>query len=163
MRTNQVSEDTQLDIKTEDKTKEWEPKIIGFLCNWCTYAGADLAGSSRLKYPANLRVVRVPCSGRVDPQFVLKALERGYDGVLVSGCHPGDCHYSKGNFYARRRLMLLKQLLEYLGIEPERFHFDWISASEGQKFSEVVSTFTEQIKRVGPFEGVGDKSEKPTS
>lgn len=154
--------DTKLETKAVEN-KEWEPRIIGFLCNWCTYAGADLAGSSRLKYPANLRVVRVPCSGRVDPQFVLKALERGYDGVLVSGCHPGDCHYSKGNFFARRRLMLLQQFLEYLGIERERFHFDWISASEGQKFSEVVSTFTEQVRSVGPFEGVGVKSEESPS
>jgi coenzyme F420-reducing hydrogenase delta subunit len=138
-----------------EQTGEWEPKIIGFLCNWCTYAGADLAGSSRLKYPANMRVVRVPCSGRVDPQFVLKALERGYDGVLVSGCHPGDCHYSKGNYYARRRLMLIQKFLQFMGIEAERFHFDWISAAEGQKFAETVTTFTEQIKKVGPFQGVG--------
>jgi F420-non-reducing hydrogenase iron-sulfur subunit len=134
--------------------KAWEPKIIGFLCNWCTYAGADLAGSSRLKYAPNMRVVRVPCSGRVDPQFVLKAFERGYDGVLVSGCHPGDCHYSKGNYYARRRIMLLKSFLEFVGIEPERFHFDWISAAEGQKFAEVVTNFTEQVKKAGPFPGV---------
>jgi F420-non-reducing hydrogenase iron-sulfur subunit len=152
-----MSQETVTEEIVEKKTGEWEPRIIGFLCNWCTYAGADLAGSSRLKYPANMRVVRVPCSGRVDPQFVLKAFERGFDGVLVSGCHPGDCHYSKGNFYARRRLMLLQRLLEYMGIDAERFHFDWISAAEGQKFAEVVTEFTEQVKKVGPFKGVGAK------
>lgn len=149
-----MSEETMTkEIETKE-TAEWEPKIIGFLCNWCTYAGADLAGSSRLKYPANMRVVRVPCSGRVDPQFVLKAFERGFDGVLVSGCHPGDCHYSKGNYYARRRLMLLQKFLEFMGIEAERFHFDWISAAEGQKYAEVVASFTEDIRKLGPFGGV---------
>jgi F420-non-reducing hydrogenase iron-sulfur subunit len=141
--------------EAETKPKEWEPRIIGFLCNWCTYAGADLAGSSRLKYPPNMRVVKVPCSGRVDPQFVMKAFERGFDGVLVSGCHPGDCHYAKGNYYARRRIMLFQRMLEFMGIEPERFHFDWISAAEGQKFAEVVEQFTEQVRRLGPFKGVG--------
>ena len=143
--------------ETAQKPKEWEPRIIGFLCNWCTYAGADLAGSSRLKYPPNMRVVRVPCSGRINPQFILKAFERGFDGVLVSGCHPGDCHYAKGNYYTRRRLMLLKRFLEHVGIEPERFHFDWISAAEGQKFAEVVEQFTEEIRKVGPFKGVTDE------
>lgn len=153
-----MSEEQTVTMEPETAEKlpeqEWEPKIIGFLCNWCTYAGADLAGSSRLKYPANLRVVRVPCSGRVNPQFVLKAFERGFDGVLVSGCHPGDCHYSKGNFYARRRLMLLQRMLEFMGIEPERFHFDWISAAEGNKFAEVVEQFTEQVRKVGPLKSV---------
>jgi len=100
-------------------------------------------------------VVRVPCSGRVNPQFVLKAFERGFDGVLVAGCHPGDCHYSKGNYYARRRLMLLQRLLEYVGIEPERFKFDWVSAAEGARFAEVVAELTESVKKVGPFQGVG--------
>lgn len=141
--------------ETQQEKEIWEPRIIGFLCNWCTYAGADLAGSSRLKYPPNIRVVRVPCSGRVNPQLIIKAFERGFDGVLVSGCHPGDCHYSKGNYFARRRIMLLKQMLEYMGIEPERFHFDWISAAEGQKFAEVVEQFTEQVRKAGPFKGVG--------
>lgn len=139
----------------ETTLKEWEPKLIGFLCNWCSYAGADLAGSSRLKYPANMRVVKVPCSGRVNPQFVMKAFERGFDGVLVAGCHPGDCHYAKGNYYARRRLMIFQNLLEFMGIEPERFKFDWVSAAEGQKFAEVVSELTESVKKVGPFAGVG--------
>ena len=141
-------------VRENETPKEWEPRIIGFLCNWCTYAGADLAGSSRLKYPPNMRVVRVPCSGRINPQFILKAFERGFDGVLVSGCHPGDCHYAKGNYYTRRRLMLLKRFLEHVGIEPERFHFDWISAAEGQKFAEVVEKFTDEVRKVGPFRGV---------
>ena len=141
--------------ETAGTQKEWEPKLIGFLCNWCSYAGADLAGSSRLKYPANMRVVKVPCSGRVNPQFVMKAFERGFDGVLVAGCHPGDCHYAKGNYYARRRLMMFQNLLEFMGIEPERFRFDWVSAAEGQKFAEVVSELTESVKKVGPFAGVG--------
>ncbi len=143
------------EVKAKEPPREWEPKIIGFLCNWCTYAGADLAGSSRLKYAPNMRVVKVPCSGRIDPQFVMKAFERGFDGVLVSGCHPGDGHYAKGNYYARRRIMLVKRMLEFMGIEPERFHFDWISAAEGQKFAEVVEQFTEQVRKVGPFKGVG--------
>lgn len=141
--------------ETAETQKEWEPKLIGFLCNWCSYAGADLAGSSRLKYPANMRIVKVPCSGRVNPQFVMKAFERGFDGVLVAGCHPGDCHYAKGNYYARRRLMMFQNLLEFMGIEPERFKFDWVSAAEGQKFAEVVSELTESVKKVGPFAGVG--------
>jgi len=142
------------EIQTEDRPTDWEPRLIGFLCNWCSYAGADLAGSSRLKYPPNLRVVRVPCSGRITPQFVMKAFERGFDGVLVAGCHPGDCHYSKGNYYTRRRMMLFKRLLEFMGIEPERFRFDWVSAAEGNKFAEVVEELTEAVKKVGPFKGV---------
>ncbi len=146
--------DTATQPAAEPQSAVWQPKLIGFLCNWCSYAGADLAGSSRLTYPANLRVVRVPCSGRINPQFVLKSFERGFDGVLVAGCHPGDCHYSKGNYYARRRLMLLQELLTYMGIERERYHFDWISAAEGQKFAEVVERFTEQVRAVGPFKGV---------
>ncbi len=151
-------EETNVNTTTETaQTGEWEPKIIGFLCNWCSYAGADLAGSSRLKYPANIRVVKVPCSGRVNPQFIMKAFEHGFDGVLVSGCHPGDCHYAKGNFYARRRLIIFQNLLKFMGIEPERFKFDWVSAAEGQKFAEVVSELTESVKKVGPFRGVSGK------
>lgn len=132
-------------------TEDWEPKILAICCYWCTYAGADLAGSSRLEYPASVRVVRVPCSGRVDPLFVLRGFERGADGVLVSGCHPGDCHYSKGNYYARRRLSVLKRLLEYVGIEPERFRVHWVSASEGLQWAEIVTQMTEDIRRLGPF------------
>lgn len=129
--------------------KTFEPKLLGFLCNWCTYAAADLAGTSRMNYPANLKVVRVPCSGRVDPLFIWKALQNGADGVLVSGCHPGDCHYGQGNYYAKRKLALTRQLLEFVGVEPERLHFDWISAAEGRKFSTVAREFTEQVKALG--------------
>ena len=129
---------------------EWEPKILGLLCRWCSYAGADLAGTSRKKYPANIGIVKVPCSGRVDPLFILKALRMGYDGVLVSGCHPGDCHYQLGNYYARRRLAITKKFLEYMGVEPERFQVSWVSASEGAKFADVVTDVTEELKKVGP-------------
>ncbi len=133
----------------------WEPKILGILCNWCSYAGADLAGSARLQHPPNVRIIRVPCSGRVDPQFVLKGFMRGFDGVLVSGCHPGDCHYAKGNYYARRRLTLLTRFLETMGIPKERFQFQWVSASEGARWAESVQEMTERIRNLGPFQGVG--------
>jgi len=131
--------------------EEFEPKIIGFLCNWCAYAGADLAGVSRIQYPPNIRIVRVMCSGRVDPSFILEALKDGADGVLVAGCHlPSDCHYISGNFKALRRIKLLKKVLEQFGIEPERVRLEWISASEGDKFATVVKEMVEQIKKLGP-------------
>ncbi|MFQ5866920.1 MAG: hydrogenase iron-sulfur subunit [bacterium] len=133
-----------------NKPEEWQPKIIGFLCNWCSYAGADLAGGSRLKYPANLRIIRVTCSGRMNPLFVLKALERGADGVLLSGCHPGDCHYTEGNYYARRRFAIFKKLLEFVGIDPRRFQVSWVSAAEDKKWAEVASKITEEVKDAGP-------------
>jgi len=129
---------------------EFEPKILGFLCNWCSYAGADLAGVSRFQYPANIRVIRVMCSARLNPAFPLKALVSGIDGVLISGCHPGECHYMKGNYYARRRAVALKRLLKIVGIEPDRVRLDWVSASEGVKFAQVVKEFTETIKAIGP-------------
>ena len=132
------------------KQEGFQPLIIGFLCNWCSYAGADLAGVSRLQYPPNVRVVRVMCSARVSPIYILKALTGGLDGVLVGGCHPGERHYMKGNYYARRRMLLAKQLLEHVGIEPERLHLEWISASEGPKFAETIQNFTEEIKKLGP-------------
>jgi len=128
----------------------YQPKIIGFLCNWCSYAGADLAGTSRITYPANIRVIRVPCSGRVDPLLVLKSFQQGADGVLIAGCHPGECHYVEGNYYTRRRFALLRPFLEYLGIEKERFRVEWVSASEGKKFSQLVSSFTEALAKLGP-------------
>jgi len=131
--------------------KEFEPNIIGFLCNWCSYAGADLAGTSRMKYPTNLKAIRVMCSGRVDPAFVLEALSRGADGVLIAGCHPGDCHYQSGNYKTNRRIKLLKKLVEELGIEPQRIRFEYISASEGQKFASVVTEFVAEIKKLGPL------------
>ncbi len=134
----------------DTKNSEWEPRIIAFLCNWCSYAGADLAGISRLQYPPNVRVVRVPCSGRVDPYFVIKSLQHGADGVLISGCHPGDCHYIGGNLIARRRFAMVKGILELVGIEKERVQFSWISAAEGEIFSQVIKEVTEEIRALGP-------------
>ena len=131
---------------------EFQPRIVGFLCNWCSYAGADMAGTSRMSYPPNIRIIRVPCSGRVDPLLIVKAFQQGADGVLVAGCHPGDCHYIEGNYYTRRRFALLHPFLDYLGIEKERFRVEWVSASEGKRFSQVVSSFTEELIRLGPRE-----------
>ena len=128
----------------------WEPKIIAFLCNWCSYAGADLAGISRIQYPPNVRIVRVPCSGRVNPLYLIKALQHGADGVLVSGCHPGDCHYTSGNYYARRRFALLKNVLESMGIQPGRVNFSWVSAAEGAKFSQVITDVVKAVRALGP-------------
>jgi coenzyme F420-reducing hydrogenase delta subunit len=130
--------------------EEWQPSIVAFLCNWCSYAGADLAGVSRLQYGPNVRVIRVPCSARVDPQFILKALQNGADGVLVSGCHPGDCHYIHGNLVARRKFAVIKKFLEHVGIEPERVQFSWVSASEGSRFAALMNRVIEDVKRVGP-------------
>ncbi|NIN67339.1 MAG: hydrogenase iron-sulfur subunit [Anaerolineae bacterium] len=128
----------------------FEPKILVFACNWCSYAGADLAGVSRLQMPASFRVIRVMCSARVRPEFIVTALSKGLDGVLVLGCHPGDCHYSEGNYFTRRRGLVLNKLLEYVGIEPERFQVRWVSASEGAKFADLIAEVTEQIKALGP-------------
>jgi F420-non-reducing hydrogenase iron-sulfur subunit len=136
---------------------EFEPKIIGFLCNWCSYAGADLAGVSRIQYPPNIRVIRVMCSGRVDPVIILEMFENGADGVLVTGCHPGDCHYSEGNLYAERRIKMLKKLLARAGIEPERLRLEWVSAAEGARFADIVKDFTNQIKQLGPSPLAGEK------
>ena len=133
---------------------DFEPRIVGFLCNWCSYAGADMAGTSRITYPPNIRIIRVPCSGRVDPLLIVKSFQLGADGVLVAGCHPGDCHYTEGNYYARRRFALLRPFLEYLGIEKERFGVEWVSASEGKRWSQVVSSFTEEVRKLGPRKAV---------
>lgn len=130
--------------------QEWEPKIVGFLCNWCSYAGADFAGTSRLSYPTNIRILRVPCSGRVDPLLVVRAFMEGADGVLVAGCHPGDCHYAEGNYYARRRYALMHRLMEYLGLDPERLQVEWVSASDGVKFAKVVNELTNKVRSLGP-------------
>jgi len=129
---------------------EWEPRIVGFLCKWCSYAGADLAGTSRKKYPTNVRILKVPCSGRIDPLFILKGLRLGFDGVLISGCHPGDCHYQAGNYRARRRIALTKKFLEYIGIPEERVQASWVSASEGAKFAQIVADITKDIEEIGP-------------
>jgi len=132
----------------------YQPKVVGFLCNWCSYAGADMAGTSRSTYPPNIRIIRVPCSGRIDPLLVVKSLQLGADGVLIAGCHPGDCHYVEGNYYTRRRFALLRPFLDYLGIEKERFRVEWVSASEGKRFSQVVSSFIEELLRLGPRETI---------
>jgi F420-non-reducing hydrogenase iron-sulfur subunit len=130
--------------------EEFTPRIVGFLCNWCSYAGADLAGATKLEVPSSLSVIRVMCSGRVDPVLVVTALLHGADGVLVAGCHPGDCHYREGNYYARRRFALLKKTFETLGLESDRMMLAWVSASEGQRFGEVTNQFAKQIKAMGP-------------
>jgi F420-non-reducing hydrogenase iron-sulfur subunit len=129
---------------------EFRPKIVGFLCNWCSYAGADLAGVSRVQYPPSLRIVRVMCSGRVDPVFILEAFRSGADGVLVAGCHPGDCHYLSGNYKTENRVLLLKKVLGQLGLEPERLRLEWVSASEGDRFATIVKSMTEEITKLGP-------------
>jgi F420-non-reducing hydrogenase iron-sulfur subunit len=130
---------------------EFQPKIVAFCCNWCSYAGADQAGLRRLQYPPTARIVRIMCSGRLDPVFVLEAFKYGADGVLVAGCHiPTDCHYTSGNFKAERRVLLLKKLLEQLGLEPERLRLEWISASEGEKFARVMEEMTQKLKELGP-------------
>lgn len=129
----------------------FEPKIVGFLCNWCSYAGADLAGVSRIQYPPNIRIIRVMCSGRIDPVFILEAFKSGADGVLVAGCHlPSDCHYISGNFKAMRRVTLMKRVLKEFGIDPARLRLEWISASEGDKFAAVVTDMVDEIKKLGP-------------
>lgn len=151
-----VAEAQTQDNKAETK-ENWEPKIVGFACNWCTYAGADLAGLSRMQYPANIRIIRVPCSGRVNPQFVLRAFQKGADAVLVAGCHPGDCHYTTGNFFTRRRYLLMKRMLDFLGIDSRRFQVRWISGSEAPKFKEVVTQLSEEIKALGPNGKMRDK------
>lgn len=135
----------------QEAATSWEPRIVAFICNWCTYTGADLAGTSRMKYPPNVRVIKIPCTGRFDPLFMIKAFERGADGVLVSGCHPGDCHYTAGNYNARRKYTVFKSLLETLGMDTDRFWFSWISASEGGKWVETIQKFTEVIREKGPF------------
>jgi len=140
---NQIQQPTEIIDK-------WEPKIIAFLCNWCSYAGADLAGVSRLQYPPNTRIIRVPCSGRISPLLILRCLQHGADGVLVSGCHPGDCHYISGNYVARRKFAILNNLLEYLGIEKGRVQFAWVSAAEGKRFAELVQKVTEEVRKLGP-------------
>jgi len=132
-------------------SRYFEPRIVGFLCNWCAYSGADLAGTSRLQYPTNVDIIRVMCSGRVDPTFVLKAFQLGADGVLICGCHPGDCHYSEGNYKTARRVPILIKLLEQFGIEPQRLRLEWVSASEGDRFAVLVNEMTEQIRELGPF------------
>jgi F420-non-reducing hydrogenase iron-sulfur subunit len=134
------------------EVSDFRPRIVAFLCNWCSYAGADLAGTTRQKYRADLRIIRVPCSGRVDPAFIIKAFERGADAVLVGGCHPGDCHYVSGNYSARRRFLILRKLLDFMGIEEERLQVTWCAASEGAKWARVVNEVCDLIEGLGPLE-----------
>ena len=136
---------------SEDTGTPFEPKIVAFFCNWCTYTAADLAGISRMQYAKNVRVIRLMCSGRVDPQFVLAAFRQGADGVLIGGCHPGDCHYQEGNYNALRRFELLKPMLRAFGIEEERLRLEWISAAEGDKVQRVCNEMTEQVRTLGPL------------
>jgi len=137
-------------------SEKFEPKILMFACNWCAYAAADLAGTSRMKYPPNLRIIRVMCSGRVDPQLVLEAFAKGADGVIIAGCRPGDCHYIEGNYKALRRAILLRKLLEQLGVESERFRLEWIAASDAKKLVEVTHDMVEKIRKLGPIRVVGE-------
>ncbi|MCK4926638.1 hydrogenase iron-sulfur subunit [Candidatus Aerophobetes bacterium] len=133
---------------------EFEPNIVALLCNWCSYAGADLAGTSRIEYPPNVKAIRVMCSGRINPMFIVNALQEGADGVLIGGCHPGDCHYSQGNYYARRKFQIMRKILEYLGIDPARVRMSWVSASEGQKFADVISEVIGDVKKIGPAKNI---------
>jgi F420-non-reducing hydrogenase iron-sulfur subunit len=138
-------------IERTDGNGNWSPRIVAFFCNWCTYTAADLAGVSRMKYASNIRVIRLMCSGRVDPQFILEALAKGADGVLIGGCHPGDCHYVEGNYKMLRRFEMLKRMLADLGIEKERVRLEWISAAEGEKVKRVVNEMVEQLEKLGPL------------
>ena len=131
---------------------EFEPNIVAFLCNWCSYAGADLTGTTRTHYPPTVKVIRVMCTGRVNPLFVAQVLRTGADGVLISGCHPGECHYMTGNFLARRRFLIMRNLLEFIGIDPQRIRMSWVSASEGKKFADVITEVTEEIRKLGPLQ-----------
>ncbi|MBI5956976.1 MAG: hydrogenase iron-sulfur subunit [Chloroflexi bacterium] len=133
-------------------SQEFEPKIVGFLCNWCSYSGADMAGTARIQYAPSVHIIRVMCSGRVDPSFVLKAFREGADGVLVAGCHPGDCHYTAGNYKTLRRMPLLAKMLEQFGIEPGRFRLEWVSAAEGAKWARVVNEMTATVQKLGPLD-----------
>jgi len=135
----------------EGQDQGFEPHIAAFVCNWCTYTGADLAGTSRLQMASNVRIIRLPCTGRIDPLFIIKAFERGADGVIVSGCHPADCHYTAGNYHARRKFTLFNDFIGFLGIDPRRITFSWVSASEGQKWADVVDETTSRVRQLGPF------------
>jgi len=128
----------------------FEPRIIGFCCNWCAYAGADLAGISRIQYPSNLRMIKVMCSGTIDPTYILEAFQKGADGVFIGGCHPGDCHYQSGNYKTMRKIVLVKRLLSQLGISPQRLKLEWVSAAEGQRFAQVVTDFVAEVRELGP-------------
>ena len=135
--------------KTEQAAEPWKPTIVAVCCNWCSYSGADLAGTNRLNYPANVKIIRVMCSCRINPMFILRAFQRGADGVIICGCHPGDCHYITGNYHTRRRMTLMFSMLDYLGIEQDRVRLEWVSAAEGARFAEVMNSFVEQVTALG--------------
>ena len=131
---------------------QFEPKLVAFVCNWCTYAGADLAGTSRTKYESNIRIIRFPCTGRIDFMLLIKAFENGADGIIVSGCHPNDCHYTSGNFHAKRRWMVFRSLIDFMGFDINRITFSWVSAAEGTKWAQLVNEVTDKIRTMGPYE-----------
>lgn len=146
-----ASEITPQNIATKADSAPFKPKIAAFVCNWCTYAGADLTGTSRIKYASNVRILRFPCTGRIDFMLLMKAFSNGVDGIIVSGCHPNDCHYTSGNFHARRRWIVFKSLLDFVGIDSRRIAFSWVSAAEGAKWAKLVNNFTETVTKLGPY------------
>ena len=137
-------------IASASESNTFNPRILAFVCNWCTYTGADLAGTSRLVMAPNVRIIRLPCTGRIDPLFITKAFERGADGIIISGCHPADCHYTAGNYHARRRFAVALELLTFMGVDPGRLTFSWVSASEGNKWADVVNGTVERVRKLGP-------------
>ena len=149
------------ETKTSEAAAAYQPRIVAFVCNWCTYAGADLAGTSRMLYPPNVRIVKLPCTGRIDPLFILKAFEGGADAVLVSGCHPGDCHYTSGNYHARRRWAIFRRLLDLTGIDERRLFFSWVSAAEGTKFAELIRDVTAKVAASGAFDPANPARRRP--
>jgi len=151
----------QAKTQNAEATGAFEPRLVAFVCTWCTYAGADLAGTSRLSYAPNVRIIKLPCTGRIDPLFILKAFEGGADGVLVSGCYPGDCHYTSGNLHARRRWAIFRRLLEFTGIDSRRLYFSWVSAAEGRKFADLINEITALVRAAGPFEPASPARRRP--
>ncbi len=145
-----------------EPTTDFEPRITAFVCNWCTYTGADLAGTSRMHMASNVRIIRLPCTGRIDALFVIKALEHGADGIIVSGCHPADCHYTAGNYHARRRFIVFRELMNFMGINPDRITFSWVSAGEGGKWRDVVNETVTRVRALGPFDAYHELAERPS-
>jgi coenzyme F420-reducing hydrogenase delta subunit len=139
----------------------FEPKIVAFVCNWCTYAGADLTGTSRIKYASNVRIIRFPCTGRIDYMLLLKAFDEGADGIMISGCHPNDCHYTSGNFHARRRWIMFRSLCDFIGIDTRRIIFSWVSAAEGARWAEIVNSTVASVRELGPYDDYGKIANKP--
>jgi coenzyme F420-reducing hydrogenase delta subunit len=140
---------------------DFEPKIVAFVCNWCTYAGADLTGTSRIKYASNVRIIRFPCTGRIDYMLLLKAFDEGADGIMISGCHPNDCHYTSGNFHARRRWIMFRSLCDFIGIDTRRIVFSWVSAAEGARWAELVNSTVASIREMGPYDDYRNIANKP--